>query len=1421
MKALKRRRIMSVVMSFLMAVSMIPMDFTGIVANAATTEGVKTTWDAADILAATTQDSGLTICGDGWSKNTASDTKEFEDGTTAVGDNAKAGSAKAKTDGVNATGTIPTEGCYIKYTASADGKLTIYTKIGKGKTFYIVPSDGTAATAKTNDTDASTYDMVTADVTAGVTYYAYLSGATAQVWKVAFAQTKQATEGAWDASQILAATTADRGLTINDTWSENDATDDKTFEDNTSAKGLNAKATGNKAKTAGTTSAGQVPDSGCYIKYTATEDGTLSVYEKTGKGKTFYIVCEDGTVAGKYENDTDASTYDIVTASVKEGKSYYAYLGGATAQVWKVAFKGGAVEEVKTPWDQVQAPVINQVTVNEDGDFDVDFTAVIDKLKGAEDVKITMLENGYECSTQTVKAQKDSVTFTPGWSGNYTFVAVAQRQGEADKASETYKYDNYVISVKKPVIELAKNEGNGKLYVDWINIDDADSFDVEYKLSSAENYTMAQEGNTTGNYTFDNLAVGKTYDVKITAVRKSDNYKSVYTKSNIEITQDEEQQWYAATVGSAQSSDVTISNADGSVADHVEMSSKDEASTKTNNKAMVTAANTDKTVSIAGSESGKISDGEEGFTYYYTMMNPNTDNFDLKATFKITDTSLTPDNQTGFGLMATDMLGINYYGSADYVHKYFNQVTNQFYSAKSKFGGMRNITGYFSNDTTSFDGVTRTTDERKYQNTAFDFAVGNTYTFELKKTDNAYIASCNGEEFSLDDTSVLSVQEDGSICVGVMASRKVSVDISDISLTKSDSNGVGSGKVVDDTITPSATIYSSTTSGSKDYEFIYQPNVAGQLVVTAPDGSEAYNKVVAANEVVKVNVPLTTGDNEIKATLVPDKTQKLTSYGAFTKTITVTCQQYGLEGQTIIVAPDASSDGKGTMESPLDIYTAVKYAQPGQVLYLKNGSYTGGDVKIERSVSGTADKNITMVAETTGQVKFDGVGLNVTGSYWHIYGIHVYYPSNVGIQICGNYNTIEMCTVEGSKNTGIQISRNGSADNVAGIESLLWPSYNLVKNCESFDNCDAGRNDADGFAAKLTCGEGNQFYGCISHNNIDDGWDLFAKTISGEIGSVLIENCVAYNNGWLTTDDTTAAGYVYGEGNGFKLGGSYMKGGHVLKNSITFNNGAKGITSNSCPDCEVYNATSYNNSIAKAGSYNVGLNTKDSNVKEWKVSGLISMADPANTTKEDLIPFSLASGSNYIYNGTDSYNNQGVKADAAWFVNTDTTNATTKVTRNENGTINMHGLLELNASAPTDAGARLDTTSEKAISVQPVMTTIVGSSAGKDPVGPTDPTDPTNPTNPTNPTDPVNPTGSQDASQGTGDGSSITNGTDSNAQSQTNATDVQSNTDNTSDSSVATGDRTNVNLYIIIFVAAGLIIGGVCFYNKKKNRSTK
>ena len=544
----------------------------------------------------------------------------------------------------------------------------------------------------------------------------------------------------------------------------------------------------------------------------------------------------------------------------------------------------------------------------------------------------------------------------------------------------------------------------------------------------------------------------------------------------------------------------------------------------------------------------------------------------------------------------------------------------------------------------------------------------------------------------------------GTVVVGIAVSRKVSVKVSDVEFSKSESKGITSNDNGDTKITPDGRVYSTSTSGSSNYEYIYVPNCAGTLTVSNGDTDVVVDQAVAANEVVRVNVPLNNGKNTVKSTLKPTAADNIASTVAVIKETVVDHQSYGQEGQTIIVSADADAEGKGTEESPMSLSNALKYAQPGQTIFLKNGTYSGA--KVERSVSGTADKNINLVAESLSTDGTDGVvftgEVRLTGSYWHVYGLYVKDSAGVGIQICGNYNTIEMCTVNHAANSGIQISREGGADNDAGRKGKLWPTGNLIKNCESFDNCDKGRNDADGFAAKLTCGEDNKFYGCISHNNIDDGWDLYAKSVSGEIGAVTIENCVTYNNGWLTTDDVTAKGYEYGEGNGFKLGGGQMKGAHVLKNSISFDNHAKGITSNSCPDCKIINCISYNNSLDNS-AYNVGLNTKDSNIKAWEVTGLISLNNSKNTKLEDLIPFALHSENNYIYDGAASYNNKGEQATEDWFENVDTS---VKPTRNEDGTINMHGLLLLKDTTK-NTGAVLDVTSDAAKSVKPAKTTVV------------------------------------------------------------------------------------------------------------------
>lgn len=233
-------------------------------------------------------------------------------------------------------------------------------------------------------------------------------------------------------------------------------------------------------------------------------------------------------------------------------------------------------------------------------------------------------------------------------------------------------------------------------------------------------------------------------------------------------------------------------------------------------------------------------------------------------------------------------------------------------------------------------------------------------------------------------------------------------------------------------------------------------------------------------------------------------------------------------------------------------------------------------------------------------------GIQMYGSYIYWHDIDVCGAGDNGLYIGGSYNVVENCEFYNNRDTGLQLGRAYSAYS----DITRWPSYNLVKNCTSYNNYDNetyGEN-ADGFAAKLTVGYGNIFDGCIAYRNSDDGWDLYAKSDTGNIGKVIMYNCVAFDNGflqksqkecndWYTYTDENGTeiktynnkfdeGNTYsfltrdGDGNGFKLGGGTMEGDVELYNCISFHNRMHGVTDNSNPGVlSINNVTGYNNGI--------------------------------------------------------------------------------------------------------------------------------------------------------------------------------------------------------------------------------------------------
>ena len=340
-------------------------------------------------------------------------------------------------------------------------------------------------------------------------------------------------------------------------------------------------------------------------------------------------------------------------------------------------------------------------------------------------------------------------------------------------------------------------------------------------------------------------------------------------------------------------------------------------------------------------------------------------------------------------------------------------------------------------------------------------------------------------------------------------------------------------------------------------------------------------------------------------------------------------------------SPDGSLSSDGTSkDNPGSIYVLKDKLLPGDTLYLLPGVYRYssriniGAANPEDEASWFGGKqgayiNIRPENETDkvifdfSAMPFDGNmrGIQVYGDFYHFYNIDIRGAGDNGMYIAGDHNIVEKCNFYDNRDSGLQLGRSKSSQTTLD----QWPSYNLIKNCTSFGNYDDGTfgENADGFAAKLTVGYGNVFDGCIAFRNSDDGWDLYAKQDSGNIGTITIKNCVSFENGFLpyalqNNDGTTTYNTRDGDGIGFKLGGSTMRGNVVIENSMAFNNKFHGISDNSNPGViTVRNCTTFDNCI--------GLNA-DGTVSD--VRGI-----PGDTNKSNNIDIARA-----VDNVSQSYN---------------------------------------------------------------------------------------------------------------------------------------------------------------------------------------
>lgn len=262
----------------------------------------------------------------------------------------------------------------------------------------------------------------------------------------------------------------------------------------------------------------------------------------------------------------------------------------------------------------------------------------------------------------------------------------------------------------------------------------------------------------------------------------------------------------------------------------------------------------------------------------------------------------------------------------------------------------------------------------------------------------------------------------------------------------------------------------------------------------------------------------------------------------------------------------ASGDIILSPSGSMTLQQAINTIQAGKTIYLKAGSYKySSTIVIAEGNNGTSSamKSIRAYGDGVPVIDFSAMaentsnrGIVLAGNYWHFKGVTIKGAGDNGMLLAGHNNKIEGCTFRENHDSGLQLSRYNTSYNSIS----QWPSNNLIIGCLSTENIDSGREDADGFAAKLTCGVGNKFVDCTAIYNCDDGWDLYTKSDTGPIGVVTMENCEASYNGKFTDGSLTG-----GDGNGFKLGDDTASVPHVLKNCKANYNAKHGFTGNGNP----------------------------------------------------------------------------------------------------------------------------------------------------------------------------------------------------------------------------------------------------------------
>ena len=967
-------------------------------------------------------------------------------------------------------------------------------------------------------------------------------------------------------------------------------------------------------------------------------------------------------------------------------------------------------------WASVPNPQITKIEKTGDNEITVSFKAQTDN-DGADKGSVAM--SGTSSSSKNfgkTRKEEKTVSFEVKKSGTYTFTVSAERNGESAKPTSEPKSFDYILPLVKTHVSIL-NVGSGKLKIDWDAVSEADGYIVYYTDETGKKNSLEK---TTSLSTEITLPVGTVTKVSVGATRGKEELKSDEVKKT--ARGDAERIWKFTEFGT--STNPSRNN--------MEMIDSDNLTVKLNSCTFDPA--TGKIID----KGGKFESFFDGVSFYYTVIDPKKENWELTATVTVDYHNPATDGQEGFGLIAMDKLGIDgepmvvaYTNSAGIISKKFTTHVNGAKKEIKNGLGARFVTGLTDEVIKMGDsGISKMGTSRQqafsYDQNSDAIKTGDVYRITLKKDNTGYhaiykreIASEDTvEEYILydpDNNKLLQLDKD-HVYVGLAVARGVNATFSNIDFKTSDPAKDAPGIPEPPELVPLTTLIDCPpTYYTGSYPFVFTANSKGTIHIETKDGKvlvkeDDVEALTDYKKTLKINPK---GNTDLLITFKPEEgwqpepkhviaqyNDELKEYEQNYKAVTYThsISVMTFKGRELHVSPDGNAFGDGSKEKPLDLITALNFSKPGQEIILAEATYLiPSGITIERGNDGTKSARKVLRSEKGKRavIDFSRSGLKPSGSAFNLYGSYWTFenfditgtPDDVkALQIAGNYNVISMVDTYLNGDTGIQISGRSSE------KFDKWPHDNLVYGCESFGNSDPAQNNADGFAAKLTVGNNNVFRNCVSHHNVDDGWDLYAKVETGPIGATLLENCITYANG------TKLDGTGKGDGNGFKMGGDGINVPHILRNSISWGNGVNGITCNSNPGLQLDHVISAYN-----GGYGVALYGKgkaEAYPRTFKTTGVVSfkngtgdnLKEPNEFNKEQVLDTS-----NYFFNGANAINSEKVilkekenyvSIDVEKYANGYNADKTfNRIPRDENGVFQLGDLFKLSPSAIKGAGA--------------------------------------------------------------------------------------------------------------------------------------